>query len=128
MSEASGASGRPALLLVEDEAMLLDIMRDVLSENGLEVISATTGDEAISLLEQRPDIALLFTDIRLPGSADGWAVAERARALHPGLPVIYATGFGGDKPRRVPDSILFTKPYRPSAIVRAIRDLGLTAG
>jgi hypothetical protein len=55
---------------------------------------------------------------------DGWQLAEAARRLRPGLPIIYATGFTQTPPRLAEGSVFFTKPYRANAIISAIRTLG----
>lgn len=74
-------------------------------------------------MERRP-VGVLFTDIRLPGLIDGWQLAERARAINPVLPVIYATGFSSEAPRLVADGILLRKPYLPSTVLATIEKLG----
>ncbi|WP_431311112.1 response regulator [Methylobacterium nigriterrae] len=104
--------------------MLLEIVAAELEEAGFRVLPAATAEEAAGILGGG-GIDLLFTDIRLPGRLDGWDLAERARDLHPGLPVIYVTGYSAEAPRQVSDSILVMKPYRPSAIVRVARQLGV---
>jgi CheY-like chemotaxis protein len=117
---------RISVLVVEDEPLILDIIADELNDAGFNVIQATTGEEAVAILDSTPFIDLLLTDIRLPGSVDGWGVAERARERFSKLPVIYVTGYSGKPIRQVPDSILLMKPYRPSAVVKAARGLGVT--
>ena len=79
----------------------------------------------MALLQARREIDLLFTDIRLPGALDGWRLAEDARAMRPGLPVIYATGYTAEPPRQVPGSVFLKKPYRPSAVLKAMHELGV---
>jgi CheY-like chemotaxis protein len=54
---------------------------------------------------------------------DGWDLAEKARSLHPDLPVIYATGYSADEPRFVSNSLFLRKPYLPSAVVAAVEKL-----
>jgi CheY-like chemotaxis protein len=100
---------------------------DELEDAGYQVLTARTGEEGLVLLQASPEVDLLFTDIRLPGSLDGWSLAEAARRLRPGLPVIYATGYSIEKPREVPGSRFLTKPYRPSLIVRHMEELGVAA-
>jgi CheY-like chemotaxis protein len=78
------------------------------------------------VLSAEPPIDLLFTDIRMPGRLTGWDVAEQARTLRPGLPVIYATGYSEDAPRLVPGARFFKKPYRAIAIIDAARELGVS--
>ena len=116
---------RPTVLMVEDEMLLGNVVADELEEAGYRVLSAMTGEEALALLEGAEPIDLLFTDIRLPGLIDGWHLAEAARRLRPDLPVIYASGYTVQQPREVPGSVFLTKPYRPSAVLRAMAGLGI---
>ncbi|MGY2047662.1 response regulator [Methylobacterium sp. JK268] len=116
-------SGIASVLVVEDELLLLDLVAAELEDAGLSVLQASTAEEALAVLGGAARIDLLFTDIRLPGGMDGWRLAEEALRLRPALRVIYATGFSGAAPRLAPGSLFFTKPYRPSAIIAAIRSL-----
>ncbi len=108
------------ILVVEDEFLVRDMIVEELREAGFEVIEAATGEEAMAVCG-RADV--LFTDIRLPGSMTGWDIAERCRASHPDLPVIYATGYSHVEHRRVPGSRFFHKPYRAVQVIQAIREL-----
>jgi DNA-binding response OmpR family regulator len=81
--------GGQRLLLVEDERSLRQCLAEFLSDSGFDVVEAEDGDHALAMLD---NIDLLITDIDMPGSLDGNAIAARAKALHPGLPVIYASG------------------------------------
>ena len=128
MRETSGparAAAGPTILVVEDEAMLLDVVAAELTDAGFRVLCAASAEEADGILGAGTGIDLLFTDIRLPGRLDGWDLAERARARNPALPVIYVTGYSAEAPRQVSASVLVMKPYRPSAIVRVARQLGV---
>jgi CheY-like chemotaxis protein len=116
---------RPLVLVVEDEVLLSDIIADELEDAGYRVITSFTGEEGLTILEGPDPVDLLFTDIRLPGRVDGWRLAEAARSLRPGLPIVYATGYSTEQPREVPGSRFLTKPYRPSAVVRAFEQLGV---
>lgn len=57
---------------------------------------------------------VLVTDIRLPGKADGWQIAERSREHHPELPVVYAIDVSPVSPRPVPGSLMLQKLFLPS--------------
>jgi CheY-like chemotaxis protein len=116
---------RPLVLVVEDEVLLNDIIADELEDAGYRVITSLTGEEGLIVLEGPDPVDLLFTDIRLPGKVDGWRLAEAARTLRPGLPVVYASGYSTEQPRDVPGSRFLSKPYRPSAIVRVFEQLGV---
>lgn len=118
-------AGPVSVLVVEDEPLILDVVADELSDAGFEVLQATTGEEAVAIIEGAQSIDLVLTDIRLPGRLDGWSVAEQARQRFSAVPVIYVTGYSGEPARQVPDSILLMKPYRPSAVVKAAQGLGV---
>jgi CheY-like chemotaxis protein len=99
-----------------------------LVDAGFSVREAATGDEAIRILQEESpgdeQIGVLFTDIRMPGSLDGWSLAERARALKPGLQVLYASGYSPEPAREVPGSLFITKPYRTTLLLEMIRRFG----
>ena len=113
------------ILLVEDEWLILQVAATELADAGYEVLSADNGDSALALLERGEQVDLLFTDVRMPGSLDGWALARRARDLRPDLPVIYATGFSREAPGMVDGAVLVDKPYRlPELLTTIDRLLG----
>ena len=109
------------ILLVEDEAQIRTIAATVLRRDGHEVLEAADGDQALFLLKEGVSIRALITGIRMPG-ADGWAVARAYREQFPDLPVLYATGFY-DEMLAVPRGVILEKPYRPSRLVLAVREL-----
>jgi CheY-like chemotaxis protein len=110
------------ILIVEDDPLIREMAVEALLDEGYEVIEAENGEQALDRCgDSKADV--LFTDIRLPGEITGWDVAEKCRLENPAMPVIYATGFSHIKPRRVPGSVWFQKPYRPEQIVAAIRTL-----
>ena len=116
---------RPLILVVEDEVLLSDNVADELENAGYRVITSLTGEEGLAVLQGSEPIDLLFTDIRLPGFLDGWRLAEAARSMRPGLPIVYATGYSVEQPREVTRSRFLKKPYRPSAVVRTFEQLGV---
>jgi CheY-like chemotaxis protein len=122
-----GRETRPAvaartILVVEDETLVRETIAVELEDAGFAVLEAETAEEGLEILGQTP-VGVLFTDIRLPGRMDGWELAERARSLHPNLPIIYATGFSAEEPRFVSDSVFLRKPYLPSAVIAAVEKL-----
>jgi CheY-like chemotaxis protein len=108
------------ILLVEDDPLIREFVVEALREEGYHVIHAANGEEALAWCGRRI-VDVLVTDIKLPGSVDGWQIAERCREHDPELPVIYATGFSPVAPRPVPGSLMLQKPYRPEDIVSAVR-------
>jgi len=106
------------LLMVEDDVLISAIIADELRDYGFAVLEASTGEQAIEWLKSVPEIAILFTDINLPGDVDGRELAVRARAMRPDLPIVYASGryaaFGVDG--MVTRSLFVPKPYRPADV------------
>ena len=72
------SDNRPEIiLLVEDEALVRMLASDILTEEaGYRVIEAVNADEALTLLEARPDVRLVFTDVDMPGSLNGFTLAR----------------------------------------------------
>jgi len=81
------------ILVVEDDAIVRMLILEVLEELALQVLEAADAGTALALLEDPgQSIDLLLTDVGLPGM-DGEELAARARALHPALPVLFASGY-----------------------------------
>ena len=102
-----------SVLLVEDEALISMLVSDWLSELGCEVHEAASGAEALDYIEGGGAIDVLFTDINLAGRMTGAELAQKARALKPELPVVYASGRyrGDDIDGLVPHSAFVPKPF-----------------
>ncbi len=108
------------VLLVEDEMLVRAIAEEDLAEIGCDVTSAGTGDEALAIIEGGARFDLLVTDIRMPGSLDGWALARMARDIDPGIRVIYVSGYPGENHEPVEDSHFIIKPYRMDQLREAV--------
>ncbi|WP_346731408.1 response regulator [Bradyrhizobium sp. 177] len=79
-----------AILVVEDEQLMWELVEDALVDGGFEAELATTGEEAVTLLQgTNSKYRAVVTDINLPGTVDGWEVARRARAIDPNFPIVY---------------------------------------
>ncbi len=81
------------ILVVEDDDAVREFSVGTLQELGYRVIAARDAASALELLRQNNDVGLLFTDVVLPGGLDGRRLAEQARLLRPGLPVLFTTGY-----------------------------------
>ena len=115
------------ILLVEDEILVRTVIADYLRTCGYKVIEAAGADEAILVL-MRPDIGveIVFSDVEMPGSMDGFGLSHWVRANRPGLDVILtgtltktddmAAQLGEDGP-------MLKKPYEPHVAVQHIRRL-----
>lgn len=116
------------VLVVEDDHLIREMIVSVLMDSGFKVIEAESGDVAIAALADLKEVDALLTDIRMPGAADGWTVAERFCEAHPGLPVVYVSGYITDPMRLVPGSVFLRKPYLPHQVVHTIEGLCASRG
>ncbi|UPT93182.1 response regulator [Bradyrhizobium barranii subsp. apii] len=82
----------PNVLVVEDEMILRMRAVDIVEDAGFCPVEAVNADEAISILESRSDIALLFTDIQMPGSIDGLKLAHAVHERWPAIKIILVSG------------------------------------
>jgi DNA-binding response OmpR family regulator len=116
-----------AILVVEDDQSIQSIVEEALSDGGFEAAIASSGEEALTVLRgEGSDYRMLVIDIKLgKDGIKGWDVARRARAINPGLPVIYITGADADEwaVQGVPKSILLSKPFAPAQLVTAVAQL-----
>lgn len=110
------------LLLVEDDPLVRMTLAEVLAEAGFAVLEAESAEAALDLVAARDDLALLLTDINLPG-ADGFALARAARRLRPQLPVVYASGrlSEPDPARALPGAPFLAKPFSVSSALATLR-------
>ena len=116
---------RPRVLLVEDEFLIRLTLADALADEGCEVLEAGTGDEALTVLDNGTELALLITDVRLPGGVDGLRLAHAARSREPALPVLFMTGrpdLVESRPAGSREAVI-SKPYLPSDLCSAARRL-----
>lgn len=126
-SESVGETA-PHVLYVEDDTAVLELGVNALEEGGFSVTTAVNAAGAIRQLEaEGPGFIALITDIDLPGGADGWSVARRARELFPNLPVVYVSGASAQDwaSRGVPGSVMLTKPYALAQLVVAVSNATL---
>jgi len=82
----------PIVLVVEDEMLLRMRAVDMVEDAGFTPVEAVDADEAVAILESRSDIALLFTDIQMPGSMDGLKLAHAVRERWPPIKIILVSG------------------------------------
>lgn len=109
----------PVILIVDDEALLRMLATDYFEEGGYEVLEARDGSEALSILEQRPDIRAVFTDVQMPGRPDGFGVARQAVEVIPDCAVVVVSARQMPDPGSLADGVQFiTKPYDGSAVVK----------
>lgn len=122
---AAAPRGRETILLVEDDEAVRANVTQMVRSLGYEVVAASGAEEALQKLSERPDIALLFTDVVMPGSLDGPRLADAVHVERPGLPVLFTSGYAGailGRSRGRDGSVqLLSKPYRVDELARALR-------
>ena len=102
--------------------MLRMLAVEVVEEAGFIAIEARYADEAVILLESRTDIALLFTDINMPGGMDGLKLAHAVRDRWPPIKILVVSGKQRLQPSELPSNSCFLgKPYQVTALVEELR-------
>src|ERR1700738_4770623 len=121
-SDASRASTN--VLVVEDEMLLRMCAVDIVEDAGFIAVEAANADEALSILESRSDISLLFSDIQMPGSMDGLKLAYAVHERWPSIKIILVSGkvrlSDTDKPT---NSRFFGKPLDVKQMVAELREM-----
>jgi CheY-like chemotaxis protein len=117
-------SHRPVVLAVEDEPLILMLAVDMIRAAGFEPLWASNADEAISILESRDDIRIVFTDISMPGSMDGIKLAQAVRGRWPPIKIIVTSAFSLGERKLLPvGSEFIPKPYNAAQISDALHSL-----
>ncbi len=111
-----------SILIVEDEAEVLEVVQDSLERRGLSVRTAHDDVSAYAVLEaEARSFRILIADINLGVGTTGFDVARRARQLNPNLQVVYITGHAAHLDRfGVPDAVMFPKPFYPDELANCV--------
>jgi PAS domain S-box-containing protein len=118
--------GTEAILLVEDERPVRELVTRLLQKHGYKVWQAASGNDALGVWkEQKKEISLLLTDLVMPGNMNGHELAEKLRAERPGLKVIFTSGYSADivgkNFKLEPDLNFLQKPYQPDTLALMVR-------
>ncbi|HHJ35613.1 MAG TPA: hybrid sensor histidine kinase/response regulator [Gammaproteobacteria bacterium] len=117
--------GRETILVVDDEAALLELTREILEELSYRVLTAVNSKQALEILAEEPDVALLLSDVLMPGGMNGYELAETAIEGNPNLKILLASGYTSKSEihrsqARFSKNML-TKPYSLSELARRVR-------
>jgi CheY-like chemotaxis protein len=120
----SHSEPRMVILVVEDEPLVRLFLTDFLDEAGFKVFEAVNADEAMTILQARPDVQVIISDIEMPGSMNG---LELARAVHerwPGIGIVVTSGRERPGPDDLSENVAFlAKPYLPDTVTTLIRQM-----
>lgn len=123
---AAGAPNepRPVVLVVEDEPIMRMMAADMVEDAGFEAVEAADATEAVAILERRPDIRILFTDIGMPRGVDGMKLAAMVRDRWPPIEIIVTSGEFTEETVTLPSrGVFFAKPYRHEAVTAVMRSM-----
>lgn len=126
-AKLSPVGGTETILLVEDEPAVRELTRVILKRYGYQVIEATSGVEALSIwAAHRDSVALVLTDLVMPGGVTGHQLAQQLLADKPHLKVVLMSGYSADIAGRELDvgagDKFVQKPFLPNHLLRVIRD------
>jgi two-component sensor histidine kinase/FixJ family two-component response regulator len=117
-------SDRPNVLVVEDEMVLRIRAVDIVEDAGFNAVEAVSADEALTILESRSDISLLFSDIQMPGTMDGLKLARAVHERWPTMKIILVSGqvtpLDDEKPA---ESRFFGKPLEMKQMVAELQEM-----
>ena len=117
--------GSERILVVEDDADLLEISTGILTHQGYEVFEARDGEEAIKLLKEGKPFDLIFTDVILPGSMNGVEIAEQAKQIQPNIKALFTSGYAEDSIVHSGgldvDVNLVSKPFHRADLLERVR-------
>jgi CheY-like chemotaxis protein len=118
------AARRPVVLIVEDDLLIRLQAAQIISEAEFDVLEASSADEAISILEARSDITVLFTDIQMPGSMDGLKLAAAVKGRWPPIKIVTTSGLVDVRPEDLPEGGRFIpKPYNVIQLTTTLQEL-----
>lgn len=103
----------PIALIVEDDPVVRELAAALLEESDMRVVECEDAEQAFAALcKHGDDIALIFTDVRLPGLLDGVDLAQRAKVLWPRILIVVTTGYPGERLQALPENAVYMpKPW-----------------
>jgi CheY-like chemotaxis protein len=126
-AETVQPGGGETVLLVDDEATVRMLVREVLDERGYQILEAEDGNSGLEILRSSRRIDLLITDVGLPGGLNGRQLADAAILLRPELKILFITGYAENavigKARLTPGMHVMIKPFSLEILGRRIREI-----
>ena len=121
----AATAGSETVLVVEDEDSVRDLVTRILSGSGYGVRAADSASQVRMILDHEMIPDLLLTDVMLPGRTSGKEIADELRTRHPGLPIIFMSGYARDivtHDGRLDEGVDFLqKPFTPEELLAKVR-------
>jgi CheY-like chemotaxis protein len=115
---------RLRILVVEDDGDVIRAIAETLEDSGFDVVTASTGAEALAVLKGDTRVDLLFTDVMMPGGLDGVGLAEAGLKIRPSLKVLLTSGYSQALlQERLHDMPILAKPYHRDELLGRLQDL-----
>jgi signal transduction histidine kinase len=117
--------GEEAILIVEDNELVLSVAVDIITELGYRILTAPDAVSALDIIASGKPIDLLFSDVVMPNKINGIELAREARRLRPGLKVLLTTVYpllDGDTRDGDGEFLSIMKPYRRPELARRLRE------
>jgi CheY-like chemotaxis protein len=113
------SNSAPLVLIVEDEPLVRELAGLAISEAGFEIIEAADAHEALAILKSRGDVGVLCTDVNMPGTLDGYALAKVVNEQWPSIKLVVTSGRA--LPGPLPGNGRFiAKPYSLEALGQTV--------
>ncbi len=126
-AEPDSRGGPESVLVAEDDPFVRGYAVACLESLGYRVIEAVDGHDAMTRLASEARVDLLFTDVVMPGGISGLELADKARALKPGIKVLLTSGYALEtllsRGRLQGETVVLNKPYRKADLARRLREI-----
>jgi CheY-like chemotaxis protein len=115
----------PYALVVEDDELIMMAVVDIIEEAGFRSRQATTGDAAKAVVDEHgKSITLLFTDVEMPGSTDGFQLARYVAGKFPQIAIVVCSGRMKPEKEDLPESAIFiAKPFSAQLVYNHLREI-----
>lgn len=119
---AEGAGPKPVVMVIEPEVLVRMTIADVLRECGYEVIEGIVAEDVFTVLSAGRTLDVVFSEVKLAGDCDGFALAQRLRRTHPQIDVVLTSGVAAtaEKSKELCEDGPMKKPYRSQDVVARI--------
>jgi DNA-binding response OmpR family regulator len=121
-NHSGGVVARNTVLVVEPDILVRMIIADYLRDCGYKVVEGVTADDVVTVLGSPQKIDVIFAEVQLSSSLDGFGLAQWVRENYPGIDVILTSGVAraAEKAGDLCDEGPLEKPYHPQEVERRI--------